>query len=61
MAEAGAQGVDGNETEFEIEGTGGEAANGILMTLYKSRAIDYERGPFLGKGLPTGLGLAVGN
>ena len=39
----------------------GSAAVGILMTLSPKHAIDTAVGPFLGKGLPTGLGLAVGS
>ena len=38
----------------------GSAADGILMTLSTKRAINATRGPFPGKGLPTGLGLADG-
>ena len=38
----------------------GSAAVGILMTLSPKHAIDTAVGPFLGKGLPTGLGLADG-
>ena len=49
------------EIETEIEGTSGEAAIGILMTLSQKRTIDSARGSFLGKELPTGLRLADGN
>ena len=36
------------------------AAIGFLKTLHPKRANDTTRGPFLGKGLPTGLRLADG-
>ena len=38
----------------------GFAAVGVLMTLHLYRGIASIVGPFPGKGLPTGLGLAVG-
>ena len=38
----------------------GSAAFGILTTLPSKRENDTAKGPFLGKGLPTGLGLADG-
>lgn len=36
----------------------GEAAIGILLTLPPNRENDTVEGPFLGKGLPTGLGFS---
>ena len=39
----------------------GFVADGILMTLTPKQTIASAGGPFLGKGLPNGLGLADGN
>jgi len=39
----------------------GFTAVGILKTLHPKRENGTARGPFPGKGLPTGLGLADGN
>ena len=49
-----------NSAAFFILFFSGEAAVGILKTLYKNRAIASAVGSFLGKELPTGLRLANG-